>query len=43
VFQSFNPENVLMEVMSKMTKEEKLKMLADMYAEMYDAAEKNRL
>ncbi len=38
--QSFNPENVLMEVMSKMTKEEKLKMLADMYAEMYDAAEK---
>ncbi len=38
--QSFNPENVLMEVMSKMTKEEKLKMLADMYAEMYDASEK---
>jgi excinuclease ABC subunit B len=38
--QSFNPENVLIEVMSKMTKEEKLKMLADMYAEMYDAAEK---
>jgi excinuclease ABC subunit B len=38
--QSFNPENILMEVMSRMTREEKLKMLADMYEEMYDAAEK---
>ncbi|PIO47967.1 MAG: excinuclease ABC subunit B [[Chlorobium] sp. 445] len=38
--QSFNPENVLLEVMSQMTTEDKLKMLADMYAEMYDAAEK---
>jgi excinuclease ABC subunit B len=38
--QSFNPENILMEVMSQMTREEKLKMLADMYEEMYDAAEK---
>lgn len=38
--QSFNPENVLLEVMRQMTTEDKLKMLADMYAEMYDAAEK---
>ncbi len=38
--QSFNPENVLLEVMSQMTTEDKLKMLADMYAEMHDAAEK---
>ncbi|MFN3393823.1 MAG: helicase-related protein, partial [Candidatus Thermochlorobacter sp.] len=38
--QSFNPENVLLEVMRQMTTEDKLKMLADMYAEMHDAAEK---
>ncbi|MCS7013626.1 MAG: excinuclease ABC subunit UvrB [Chloroherpetonaceae bacterium] len=38
--QSFNPENVLAQVMRQMTQEEKLEMLAQMYAEMQDAAEK---
>lgn len=38
--QSFNPENVLAQVMRQMTREEKLEMLAQMYAEMQEAAEK---
>ncbi len=38
--QSINPQNVLSEVMQKMTKEEKLEMIAQMYAEMSDASEK---
>ncbi len=38
--QSFNPENMLAQVMQKMTKEEKMDMLAEMYAEMQDASEK---
>lgn len=38
--QSINPQNVLDEVMKKMTKEEKLEMVAQMYAEMSDASEK---
>ncbi|MFN3345443.1 MAG: excinuclease ABC subunit UvrB [Chloroherpetonaceae bacterium] len=38
--QSINPQNVLSEVMQKMTREEKLEMIAQMYAEMSDASEK---
>jgi excinuclease ABC subunit B len=38
--QSFNPENMLAQVMQKMTKDEKMEMLAEMYAEMQDASEK---
>ncbi len=38
--QSINPQNVLSEVMAKMTREEKLEMIAQLYAEMSDAAEK---
>ncbi len=38
--QSINPQNVLNEVMEKMTREEKLEMIAQMYAEMSDASEK---
>ncbi len=38
--QSVNPQNVLNEVMQKMTKEEKMEMIAQMYAEMSDASEK---
>ncbi|MCS6988920.1 MAG: excinuclease ABC subunit UvrB [Chloroherpetonaceae bacterium] len=37
---SVNPQNILSEVMRKMTREEKLEMIAQMYAEMSDAAEK---
>lgn len=35
-----NPQNILNEVLQKMTREEKLEMIAQMYAEMSDAAEK---
>jgi excinuclease ABC subunit B len=38
--QSVNPQNILNEVMSKMTREEKIDMIAQLYAEMSDAAEK---
>ncbi len=38
--QSLNPQNILNEVMKKMTKEEKMDMIAQLYAEMNDAAEK---
>ncbi len=38
--QSINPQNVLSEVMEKMTKEEKMEMIAQLYAEMSDASEK---
>ncbi|MFN3560466.1 MAG: excinuclease ABC subunit UvrB [Chloroherpetonaceae bacterium] len=38
--QSINPQNILSEVMQKMTREEKLEMIAQMYAEMSDASEK---
>jgi excinuclease ABC subunit B len=38
--QSINPQNVLSDVMTKMTKEEKMDMLAEMYAEMQDASER---
>ncbi len=38
--QSINPQNILNEVMQKMTKEEKMEMLAQMYAEMSAASEK---
>ncbi len=38
--QSINPQNVLNEVMEKMTKEEKMEMIAQLYAEMSDASEK---
>ena len=37
---SINPQNVLNEVMAKMTKEEKMEMVAQMYAEMSEASEK---
>lgn len=37
---SINPQNVLNEVMKKMTKEEKMEMVAQMYAEMSEASEK---